>query len=176
MINVFYAKRNEFNSSSEMLKKILNDRFSVFEYEIFKNENGKPFLRFSSPTASSLFFSVSHTPAAYFIAVSDGNIGIDAEECTRKLDYPPILRKFPEIERESIKSDKDFLILWTVKESVIKWLGGTIAKDLKKICYMNRKTTFNGLEIPLKITQKQLYEHYVCVCSEKNEDPHFEKL
>ena len=45
MLTIFYARREEFTSSSEILKKILNDRFSIFEYEIFKNENGKPFLR-----------------------------------------------------------------------------------------------------------------------------------
>ena len=176
MINVFYAKRTEFDSSSEMLKKILNERFSIFEYEIYQNENGKPFLRLQVSSLPALFFSVSHTKTAYFIAISDENIGIDAEECARKSDYAPILRKFHESERLLVKTNKDFLILWTAKESIIKWLGGTIAKDLKKICYIDGTATLNGLELPLQITQGEFYDHYLSLCSEKNETPHFEKL
>ena len=176
MINVFYAKRTEFDSSSEMLKKILNERFSIFEYEIYKNENGKPFLRLQVSSLPSLFFSVSHTKTAYFIAISDENIGIDAEECARKSDYAPILRKFHESERSLVKTDKDFLMLWTAKESIIKWLGGTIAKDLKKLCYVNNKVTFGGLELPLQITESENFEHIVSVCSEKREPPCFESI
>ena len=176
MINVFYAKRAEFDSSSEMLKKILNERFSIFEYEIFKNENGKPFLRLQDSSLPPLFFSVSHTKTAYFIAVSDENIGIDAEECARKISYAPILQKFHEAERVFVKNDLDFLRLWTAKESAIKWLGGTIAKDLKKLCYVNNKVTFSGLELPLQITESEIFEHIVSVCSEKREFPCFESI
>ena len=176
MINIFYAQRTEFDSSSEMLKKILNDRFSIFEYEIFKNENGKPFLRLESSTLPGLFFSVSHTKNAYFIAISDENIGIDAEQCSRKSNYTTILRNFPEPERTIVKNDTDFLQLWTAKESTIKWLGGTIAKDLKKISYLNGKITFNGLQLPLRITHVEFFEHIVSVCTVKAETPCFERL
>ena len=176
MVKIFYAKRTELNSSSEMLKKILSERFSIFEYEIFKNENGKPFLRLENPALPPLFFSVSHTRTAYFVAVSDENIGIDAEQCSRKTNYASILRKFPEPEQAIVKNDTDFLQLWTAKESMIKWLGGTISKDLKKLSYLNGKVTYNGLELPLRITQTTFYEHIVSVCTEKTESPCFEKL
>ena len=177
MVNIFYAKRTEFDSSYEMLKRILNERFSIFEYEIFKNENGKPFLRLENATsAASLFFSVSHTKSAYFIAISDKNIGIDAEKCSRITHYASILRKFPEPEQSIVENDTDFLRLWTAKESTIKWLGGTIAKDLGKLGYLNGQVTFNGLELPLHITQMQLFEHIVSVCTEETETPCFEKL
>ena len=133
-------------------------------------------MRLENSSLPPLFFSISHTKTAYFIAVSDENIGIDGEEISRKTNYAPILEKFHAHERNLIKTDEDFLTFWTAKESIIKWLGGAISKDLKKVCYVNNKVTYNGLELPLYVTQIKLYDHVLSVCSEKAEKPQFEKV
>jgi phosphopantetheinyl transferase len=175
MLNVFYAKRNDFSSSLELLKKILNDHFSIFEYSIFKNENGKPFLKISS-YPKQLFFSVSHTSCAYFIAICNENVGIDAEPVSRTPNYSPILQKFPQTEREEILSVADFLKHWTVKESTIKWLGGSIANDLKKLGYIDKKLTLDGLDLPIYVKQIELFGHFICITKEKAETPLFQQI
>lgn len=176
MLKIFYAKQKDYSSSSELLKKILNEYFSISEYEIFKNENGKPFLTFENAQIERLFFSVSHTDFAYFIAVSSENIGIDAEPTTRTPNYLPILQKFSVEERETIFNSSDFLKLWTVKESAIKWLGGSIAKDLKKIVYINKTLTLNGLELPISVIEIEFFDHFLSICKEKVESPIFQAL
>lgn len=169
MINVFYAELEKYSSSSELLKKILNDKFSIFEYDISKNENGKAFLLIKEASLQPLFFSVTHTDSAYFIAISTDNVGIDAEPVSRKIDYLPILKKFNCFERERISNSSDFLKLWTVKEATIKWLGGSIAKDLKRLAYIDGKVTLDCLELPVFIEETELFGHFVSICKEKEE-------
>ena len=176
MLDIFYAPKTDFTSSAQMLKKILNERFSVFEYEIYKSENGKPFLSLKKQETTPLFFSVSHTDTAYFIAFSNENIGIDAEPLSRKTNYAPILKKFAAEERNFVQNDKDFLLLWTAKESAIKWLDGTIAKDLKKLTYVNKMLTLNGLQLPLKVYEFEFFEHVITVCKETATLATFHKL
>ena len=176
MLKVFYANRRDYSSSTELLKKILNEYFSIFEYTISKNENGKPFLSFKNTQMKQLFFSVSHTDIAYFIAISNENIGIDAEPVSRKPNYLPILQKFAVEERERIFSVSDFLKIWTVKEATIKWLGGSIAKDLKKIAYIENKLTINGLELPISIQEIEFFDHFISICKETSESPTFQSL
>ena len=176
MLKVFYAKRKDYFSSTELLKKILSEYFSIFEYTITKNENGKPFLVFENSQLKQLFFSVTHTNLAYFIAISNENIGIDAEPTSRKTNYSSILQKFPMEERERVSNTSDFLKLWTVKEATIKWLGGSIAKDLKKLAFIEKKLTLNGLELPISIQEIEVCEHFISICKEKTEIPSFYNL
>jgi phosphopantetheinyl transferase len=166
MNTVFFAKRDKFSSSSELLSFILRKKFNITEFEIERNENGKPFLKLPSTLNISLFFSVSHTKDAYFIAISNENVGIDAELLNRSVNYMPILSRFSQAEREEIRTTEDFLKLWTIKESVIKWLGGTLAHDLRNLTYEKGFLKYKGLDLPLQITQTIFKEHVLTVCQE----------
>ncbi len=141
---------------------MLDTRYGIREAVIERTENGKPYLR-----DIPLFFSVSHTRSKLFIALSDANIGIDAEETMREVNYPLLLKKFPVEEGEEIGSAEDFLRHWTVKESAIKWLGGTLAHDLQKLSFVKDRLTYGGLDIPVYITTKRIDGHIVSLCSER---------
>ena len=164
MNTIFYAPKSAFSTSEKMIETVLRSYFNLFDYKIVKDGNGKPFLEFVNKD-NRLFISVTHTNDYYFIAFCNENVGIDAEKIDRTPNYSSILSKFPIEEREQIATSVDFLKFWTTKESAIKWLGGTIAHDLKNISYLNGKLSYRGLELPVRIFQTEFLAHIVCVCS-----------
>ncbi len=87
--------------------------------------HGKPYLE------DEPFFSISHTKGLALCAVEEWNTGLDAE---RKRFFSPRLqeRVFTPAEREmaAASSDPDalFTILWTLKESYMKYTGLGLAE------------------------------------------------
>ncbi len=159
-----------------MIDHILREKLHILGYKLVKNENGKPFLEFEKASSTPIFLSVTHTKKAYFIAFCDQNVGIDAELISRETNYAPILMKFPELERLKIENTKDFLIHWTIKESAIKWLGGALTRDIKRLSFTNQTLTFCGLELPVSLYQKEFLGHFITVCSDKERDWEFISL
>lgn len=89
-------------------------------------ESGKPFFK------GGVKFNISHGKGLIAIAFSDEEVGIDLEKIAEdKPEYDKIARKyFTERERAGIFNARDFLALWTKKESAIKYIGSSIAKSL----------------------------------------------
>ena len=173
MNKIFCAPKRAFASSFEMLNAVLRSQLNISDYTIVKNENGKPFLSFFDSSLPQIFISITHTTEYYFIAFCDENVGIDAEPSDRKPNYLPVLSKFSVEEREEIKNTNDFLKYWTIKESAIKWLGGSIAVDLKKLVFTKGKLLYKNIELPVKIVQKEIFSHIVSVCAENTNDWEF---
>ena len=147
MEKIFYADCTAHENSELVVKRILEKYYDIPNANIVRNEQGKPFLE-NSP----LFFSVSHTQNKRFIAVADENIGIDAEWLNREVDYLPIVKKFDGEERREIQSKIDFLYHWTAKESAVKWLGGSIARDLYKLRYIKGTLYYGEIPLPVQIS------------------------
>jgi phosphopantetheinyl transferase len=99
-----------------------------------------------------------------FIVFADENVGVDAENTKRDVAYQPILKRFCNEERNAIQTKDDFLSLWTVKESAVKWLGGTLARDLKKLRYVDGVLQYDGIDVPVLLTQKRVDENIVTIC------------
>ena len=165
MEKIFFAESSAFPTSISAVEKILATHFGIVNAQICRTENGKPYLK--NPE-KQLFFSISHTKNGLFIAFSDENVGIDAETLDRDVRYKSILRKFPFEEREEITCAEDFLRHWTVKESAVKWLGGTLAHDLSKLSYVNGVLRYERLELPIHVTTLQFQGHLLSVCGEKD--------
>ena len=164
MEKIFFVDKSAFASSEEAIRTILAKFFNLENAVIYRSENGKPYLQHPC----RLFFSVSHTKEKIFVAFADQNVGIDAEPTSRQINLPVLLKKFPPAERIEIKNTEDFLRLWTIKESAIKWLGGTLAHDLDRLSYIKDQLFYNGINIPVFITKKTIENHIVSVCSEQN--------
>lgn len=162
MEKIFHTTTDVYPDSKTALLFILRKFFGIENAKIEKNEKGKPFL-VNAPFP--LHFSISHTKSNLFIAFSDENVGIDAEETERKTNYTSIIRKFKAEERNEIQSKEDFLRHWTIKESAVKWLGGTLGQDLNKLDFI--KNTIYYKEIPLPVTcSTQIFQDcIVSVCS-----------
>ncbi len=165
MEKIFYMDKSAYPSTTEAAQDILKSYFQIPDAKILRSESGKPYLDNST---ARIFFSPSHTKTGLFIAFSSENVGLDAEQIDREVHYSLLLKRFPFEERAEIISAQDFLRHWTAKESAVKWLGGTLSHDLKKIGFIKDVLSYDGLEIPVHLTFKELEGHLLAICSERD--------
>ncbi len=125
MEKIFIVSQNAYPTSEIAVKDVLSKYFQMENAQIERGDHGKPFL--VGGQALPLFFSIAHTDNKLFIAVSNENVGIDAERIDRTVDYTPIVKRFSTNERKEITDTQTFLRHWTAKESAVKWLGGSLA-------------------------------------------------
>lgn len=163
MEKIFYTDKRNYASSEQAIRQILTDCFGIRDARISRTETGKPFL-----VGADLFFSVSHTENALFIAFSDKNVGLDVERLNRQTDYQKILKKFPEEERAVVRSQTDFLRLWTVKESAVKWLGGSLLHDLRHLRYLKGEIFYKNIPLPVHIAFPSFQDYVLAVCAEND--------
>lgn len=110
-------------TAHELLNRALIQRQCNAELQYGKN--GKPYLK-----NDELFFNLSHSDNLSVCAISDVEIGVDCERVAPA--KPHVLERiFNELERETAKSDKAFTEIWTKKESVVKYYGGSLWADGK---------------------------------------------
>ena len=164
MEKIFYTNRSKYPTTDEALKYVLSQFFDVENPVIVRNENGKKYL---SECKERIFFSVSHTEETLFIAVSDENVGLDAERTDRNPVFQPIVKKFPLDERKKISSTQDFLRHWTAREAAVKWLGGALAHDLYKLSFIDGIIRYGEAALP-KITFREIAGHILAVCGERD--------
>ncbi len=159
MGKIFYTENSLYDSDS-FIKKILAEFYGLENAVILRTENGKPYVE------NGPFFSVSHTANKLFVVLSSMNVGLDAELLSRKVNYTAIIKKFPFSEREEITCEKDFLYHWVAKESAVKYLGSTLARDLQNLTFQNGKLFYKTIELPVKLSFLILEDFLLAVCSE----------
>ncbi len=166
MEKIFYTDKSAYPDSQTAIERILSEYFNLKNVHILRNEHGKPYLE--NGREISIFFSVSHTENRLFIAFSDENVGMDAENVSRQTDYVPIVKRFAPEERKEILSPADFLRHWVAKESVIKWLGGSIAHDLHKLRFVENRLFYGEIEIPAHLVFHSFESYLLAICSERD--------
>lgn len=126
MTDIFYAPR--LGSSRDYTARVLG-KFYGFENVIFsRSATGKP--RCDKP----VFFSLSHTKEYFFLAVSQKETGIDAENLSRRGNFSAIISRLPEPERASaLASSEQFLKIYTQREAIAKYLAKPVFSLLPKI-------------------------------------------
>ncbi len=97
----------------------------IENFEIVLGKNGKPFLK-----GSEMFFNISHCAEGVAVALDTEPVGIDAQEIDG-FNEKVAKRFFDESENKKINASPDkakaFTRIWTLKESVIKCGGESIA-------------------------------------------------
>lgn len=116
MIKLYYTFSNP--DSMAFIKKSLFAFSGRNDYEIKRTQNGKPY-------ADGIHFSLSHTDGFTVCAVSDKNVGVDAEKIRTIENKEKILARYG-IFMEENASDRGFFEEWTKLESRIKYFGETI--------------------------------------------------
>ena len=110
-----------------LLNKILYENYGIKQANIYRTENGKPYLR-----GSNIYFSISHSGEYVATAVSDSEIGIDIE-CVRKCPTDIKSRICTDSEKKYIGDDDvKILTVWTLKEAAVKMTGAGI-KGMKDV-------------------------------------------
>lgn len=90
--------------------------------EIAVADRGKPYF-----VEGNLHFSISHTPKHVFCALSERNVGLDAEEMDRAVDLRLADKILSENEKCRLAQAADrqaaLLRLWVLKEAAVKLTG-----------------------------------------------------
>lgn len=114
--------KRRFLTGRMLIFKAGEELLSKTDITIYFGEHGKPY-------TDDFCFSISHSKDMVFCAVSDSEIGIDAEsyrEIKRRDNY----KLFTKAENNYVNSADDlsaaFLTVWTKKEAYVKLLGSTI--------------------------------------------------
>jgi 4'-phosphopantetheinyl transferase len=97
--------------------------------ELAFSENGKPHIG----GAEGFYFNVSHTAGAAACAVSGREVGVDVErhvELDGRLADWVCTAGERRILQASARRSRDFIRLWTLKESYIKYLGAPLSEEL----------------------------------------------
>lgn len=115
----------------------------IENFEIVIGENGKPFLK-----NDKIFFNISHCAKGAAVAIDTAPIGIDVQEIG-DFNEKVAKRFFDESENKKINASPDkakaFTRIWTLKESVIKCEGKSIA-DLGEFSFGNYEEFFEKFE------------------------------
>ena len=131
-----------------LLRAAVASKLGVSEEEIkiLKDDKGKPYV----DGQSGVFVSLSHSKGIVMCAVSDKEIGVDVELCSKRRKSVES-RVFTEGELslvdDSVDENKAFFTLWTLKESYLKAIGTGFADNAKSI-------EFYTLENPIGSSNK----------------------
>ena len=105
-----------------LLERMYREEFGLEIPEILTGEWGKPYF-----AAGNVHFSITHTKAHVFCALSDREIGIDAEELDRSVKPRLAARILSpgELTQYEAATDKNraLLTFWVLKEATAKCTG-----------------------------------------------------
>ena len=96
------------------------------DYTILRTKNGRPYFAHTE----TLFFSGSHTKNYCITVMAEKNIAVDIEQCRPKHFQAIAEYAFTATEQDQLAQstaiEKDFFLLWTIKEADIKLRDGNI--------------------------------------------------
>lgn len=143
---IYYKKYESSHriDSISFLSEILKLEYNIYNYEIIKNNNGKPYLK-----ENTLYYNISHKKNFIVIAISKKEIGIDVEEYISNKNYDLTILNYyyTSSERKIIKNNAKLMIeYWTKKESYIKLVGGRLS-DIKSLDISTKKINQNTIYV-----------------------------
>ncbi|MBP0979528.1 MAG: 4'-phosphopantetheinyl transferase superfamily protein [Oscillospiraceae bacterium] len=182
-IKINYNKKQSLVAWSFIIKYLESQNLDS-KYLFKKNKHGKPFL-----INNQLYFNISHSHEKVVVAVSSSEVGVDIEKISNR-NLKIIDRYFTKKEKDFIFLDNNnikiinrFYIVWTLKESYLKFKGVGLTLKLNSFEF-----DFNNLEkIKLilennKGEDKSLYfryidlDNYILSCCGKDKDLQIKKI
>lgn len=162
-----------------LIRYLICKRFNMENKEIIfsKNKFGRPYIK-----DLSFSFNISHSGDWVLCVIDKDNVAVDIEKIKEaKLDIAK--RFFTKTEYDSlIQMDRKnqnnyFYILWTIKESYIKWLGTGMSNTLNSF---NVSLTENKIKIENKFSSTKvpflkvydIFKDYkIAICSDHSVFP-----
>ena len=152
-------KKQQWLASRGLLRKSLDDLFSVKNAQVEKTISGNPFL-----VDHNMQISISHSAEYAAVRLSaNKQVGIDIEKYHKKVMN--VKHKFlNEIEKECFDTDDEKMVMqiWCAKECVFKWYGkGEVSfqnhiQIFKDTSSSFLKANFTKEETPQNILMRQL--------------------
>lgn len=163
-------------AADALLKKALSDK-GIKDFTLEYGKNGKPYI-----SDTDIYFNLSHSENTVMCAVSDMEIGCDAEKVT-DIDLEIAKRFFHRAEYEILAECTDtekcdmFFRLWTLKESFVKSTGLGMELPMNSFCIDINKDKISVLQ---NVSQEKYYfkeynlndgyKYAVCSLSEQFEE------
>lgn len=114
--------RSGHEAGRELLARLYREETGEDLPEILTEEHGKPYF-----AEGPYHFSISHTKNHAFCVLSEKNVGLDAEELTRKVHFALAEKIFSPFEQAQYDAAADktraFLTFWVLKEAEAKLSG-----------------------------------------------------
>jgi len=155
MIRLYYTYSNL--SGDVFIRKALYTCFGR-EFEILRTENGRPYTN-----EKGIYFSLSHTDGLTVCAVSDVNVGVDAEKIRSIYNKEKISARF-HLDAVQNMDDTEFLKRWTHFESRVKYFGERLLSCPQAKC------------ANLYVESLSVGEYIISVCSEKAQQIEKERI
>lgn len=147
-----YHKKNDslrFLTGRAMLRKLLGKLLNIHPSQLIieQGDNKKPVLKFPQ---SKLHFNVSHAKNKVLIAVDRHPIGVDIESAENAFNGPVIGKKVLSTQEQfsiiqSENQRREFCLLWTRKEALVKAIGKGIDDDIANIPSLDGRYKIWGL-------------------------------
>ncbi|WP_231038570.1 4'-phosphopantetheinyl transferase family protein [Pectinatus haikarae] len=137
--------------------------------KFWHNEYGKPFL-----SDYNIYFSLSHSGHYVFCAAGSEEVGADIQKNVRYNAH--IIKRFFHQEEQAYifslpqsQQSREFFRLWTFKESCVKMLGSSLARELSSFSIDISEQTVaaraNGNALPYTFTEYDINGYFAAVCS-----------
>ena len=160
-------KRKESVIARALLCHMLDKCFGVRNFTVDSDKNGKPVI-----VNSDLYFNLSHSGNFVLCVCGDENIGCDIEKI-KACNFKVAERFFCENECRLLSASDnfpfDFMRMWTLKESVLKFSGKGISGGLDSWdfsgYYKDDKFMLDGL----MFLSFEKNGYYISVCSRSDE-------
>lgn len=174
MICVYIQKWNKKEDApwQRILADVLKKDYKIENCpEILRDELGKPYF-----AEGELHFNVSHSGEYLTIAVSEQPVGIDIQG--PKLIKDGMFQKVVQPQEECLigeEKQKDFLRLWTLKESFVKAEGKGLRISLKDYYFQKENeqyfVTYGGQRMPwmFNIEEMLVGGYFISVCGKEPE-------
>ncbi len=173
MINVYLQKWNKEDAPwQRILADVLKTDYKIEECpEILRDEMGKPYLK-----DFPLHFNVSHSGEYLAIAISKMLVGIDIQEPKKIRDG--MYRKVVQPQEQSLIGEnrqKDFLRLWTLKESFVKAEGKGLCISMKDYFIEKEKDSYfvnycgQRGDWAFNIEERLIEGYFISVCGMEKE-------
>ena len=154
-----------------LLLKLLEERFDEKDILFNKNIYGKPFL-----ITNRYFFNISHSHEKVAVGISDSEIGIDIEKILTP-NFKIADKFFNKQERDFIFSDNDqllikkrFYIIWTLKESYLKYKGlglkGGLNSFIIEIIKPDKINLISETNLSHKLKYKEIDNYILAYCGQ----------
>lgn len=155
-------------AAHSLLRRSVADKLSVSDEQIaiLKDANGRPYIQ----GVNDIFVSLSHSKGTVMCAVSDKEIGVDVEMCSKRRKTVES-RVFTDRETSLIdkaeNEDEAFYTLWTLKESYLKAIGTGFAGNAKSIEFYTLKNPIESSNTSYNFTVGKRNEFLFAVCEKK---------
>lgn len=167
-----YSWKKEDGTWESILKNILLEDYQMHQIPpILRDEMGKPYLQ-----GNPIYFNISHSGEYLAVAVSPKPVGVDIQETRPVKDG--MYRKVVQEEEQCLigaEREKDFLRLWSLKESFVKAEGKGLRIPMKDYYFVKENgkysVIFSGQRAcwTFKIEEIPADGYYVSACSQEKE-------